>query len=621
MSTVIIAFGASPTSLDVLDAGERFARSIGANVVACSVRYRRTYGETPPDQLSLNARHASELGAEVVHVEGRRIAEQLVRVARERGAGTIVIGRTPGYARLIPWRQNISDSIQRTDGDINVHIVAPMARRASGVSVRRHSRIAPLSERVVRRWLYVATIMAAAVGLSMGVDGLAGRDANTIMILLAGVLFSSAIGTRVSGLLSAVLAVVSFNFFFAEPRYTLVVDDPGYLITFPVMFVVAFVTSELTSRLNASVTLARTRQERAETLYRNSEQLLSARGLALIADVVRANLHHLLQREVEVRLLADPGTETGRECGDGADSLEHHPTGTTVEIATDTERFGTITVDDTMNPLTVGSVALVNAIAAQLAIALDRERLTRAEESARLHAERERVRANLLRSVSHDLRTPLAAIAGSAQTLRETGSVPESHRRLVVDIETDAMWLTGIVENILSLTRMNDETLQLHTSEEVVEELLLEAIDRISRRTSPDRFVLRFPDAIIMVDVDTSLVEQLLMNVLGNAVAYSPPEEPVAVDVVMDDDRYVLISVRDGGDGIPDDEIGRVFDLFYTRKKGEDSRRGLGVGLTVAKTVAELHGGSIEMRNAESGGLIVTIRLPARTITLAGEGV
>lgn len=613
MSTVIVAFGASPTSLDVLETGVRFARSIGANVVACSVRYRRSYGEAPPDQLSLNARRASDLGAEVVDVEGHRIAEQLVQVARERGASTIVVGRSPGYVHYLPWRRNIGEGIHRAASDIDLLVVGPPAHRRGRLPVRRRPGTEPLPRRVPQRWLYVALIMSSAVGLSMVVDTLAGRDANTIMILLAGVLFSSAIGTRASGLLSAVLAVVSFNFFFTEPRYTLVVDDPGYLITFPVMFVVAFVTSELTSRLNASVALARTRQERAETLYRNSDELLSARGSEAIGEVAKTNLRHLLQRAVDVCLLS----KTDQVMDGVVPSAE----GTVVGIATDTKRFGTITVDDTENPLTVGSVALVNAIAAQLAIALDRERLTRAEESARLHAERERIRANLLRSVSHDLRTPLAAIAGAAQALHETGNIPASHSHLVLDIESDAMWLSGIVDNILSLTRMNEEALSLHTTEEVVEEILLEAIERVSRQSRPDRFVLQLPEAIIMVPVDTSLVEQLLMNVFRNAVDYSPADQSVRVEVAMDGDRFVSISIRDWGPGIPDDEIDRVFDLFYTRKTAGDSRRGLGVGLTVAKTVAELHGGTIALRNADEGGLAVTIRLPARKISLSEEAI
>ena len=580
-------------------------------MVACSVRFRRRFGEGSDDQLSVNARHANDLGADVVHVEGRRIAEQLVRVARERAGHTIVVGRPPRYAHWIPWRENIVQGIARRAPDITL-CISPSRPAAETEAGRTAPEVTALTRRSPsHRWFSAALLMTIAVGMSMVVDRLAGGDANTIMILLAGVLFSSALGNRTTGLLSSVLAVLSFNFFFTEPRYTLVVDDSSYLVTFPVMLVVAFVTSELTSRLNTSVDLARTREKRAETLYRNSEQLLSARGVTVITETVASNLSRLLQRRVTIAT-ADQGVTQGGHLSSG------HP-GTVFTVATETESLGTIHVEDHEQPLSVGSVALVNAFAAQLAIALDRERLTLAEESARLHAERERVRANLLRSVSHDLRTPLASIAGSASILLQLASVPPDHRRLLEDIETDSMWLSGIVENILSLTRLSDETMALQTSEEVLEEIILEVVERVSRRVGAKRFDLVFPVEIIMVTVDVSLVEQMLINVLGNATDFDRGPGPIRVEAVMADETTVSICVQDHGPGIPDEEIERVFDLFYTRKNDEDSRRGLGVGLTVARTIVELHGGTIRLTNAHSGGLDVTIRLPARSASPGGD--
>jgi two-component system, OmpR family, sensor histidine kinase KdpD len=579
-------------------------------VIACSVRYRRAYGDQPGDQLSKNARYANDLGAEVVHVEGRRIAEQLVRLARERNGHTIVIGRSPAYARWIPWREDIVRGINRRAPDLNVHIAASGTSGDSTPDRGFAGTNRLVRNRVSREWVSLGPIMITAVGLSMVVDGLSGRDADTIMILLAGVLFSSALGDRMSGLLSSVLAVLSFNFFFTEPRYTLVVDDSSYLITFPVMLVVAFVTSELTSRLNASVDLARTREKRAETLYRNSEQLLSARGVATISETVGHNLTGLLQRKVDVTV--------SREHSSGGNDTPDGP-GTVFHVATETETFGLIRVYDQEQPLSVGSVALVNAFAAQLAIALDRERLTLAEEAARLHAERERIRVNLLRSVSHDLRTPLSSIAGAASVLLQLDVVPEAHRQLLQDIESDAMWLSEIVENILSLTRLNDDTLSLHSSEEVLEDIVLEAVERVARRTGRDFFDVRFPEDIILVEVDVPLVEQMLMNILGNAVDFTRGTAPIIIRAETDNTSSVHVTVRDHGPGLPEDEMERVFELFYTRKKDVDSRRGLGVGLTVAKTIAELHGGTISMTNAPSDGLEVTVCLPARRVASTGE--
>lgn len=546
-------------------------------------------------------------------MEGRRVASQLVRVAKERGAHSIVMGHSPSYARWLPWREDVVANIMRYADDIQI-VVAPVssadATHEQGAQERR-SRRSPF--RVVPRWVSVALILFSAVLLGAVVDRFSGRDANTIMILLAGVLFSSTVGGRIAGLTSSLLAVLAFNFFFTDPRFTLVVDDTSYLVTFPVMLIVAFVTSELMSRLNASVALARKRQERAEVLYRNSEQLLSARSAREICDAAIANLQPLLQRGVTILTSDTDESEPthDREEGDG----------TMVEIATDTTRFGAIRIRDDGSSLTVGNLALVNAIAAQLAIALDRERLTQAEERARLHAERERVRANLLRSVSHDLRTPLSAIAGAASAIREVAELPPAHRQLVTDIEGDAMWLSEIVDNILSLTRLNDDTVSLHAQEEVLEDIILESIERVSRRAPSRRFEVTFPDEIVLVDVDVSLIEQMLINVLANAIDFSPEEEPVVVRVSSPMEGRVLVSVTDRGRGMDPDAIDRAFDLFFTQKSGDDSRRGLGVGLTVSKTVVELHGGAIELRNAEPRGLTVGIALPAKSAPVQeGEG-
>ena len=609
--TIVIAFGGSPSSFHVIDAGVLLAQAFEAHVVACSVRDSRLHEEESLDQLSLNARHASDLGAEVVHLEGQRVAKQLAQLSRERGADTIVIGRSPSSAFFPRLRKPISNQIQRAAHDIDILVVSPAEKTDQKKISPNLTRSISTTGSNFRRWVQVTLIMVTAVGLSMVVASRTGRDANTIMILLAGVLFSSALGTRVSGLLSSVFAVVSFNFFFTEPRFTLVVYDPGYLITFPVMFIVAFVTSELTSRLNTIAAVAQTRQRRAETLYRNGKQLLSARGVETIAAIVQENLKRLLQRQVDITI--QNGTEAE------IDTHSTHSTGTIVEIATENQRFGTISVADTTNPLTFGSVTLLNAISAQLAIALDRERLAMAEEHARLHAERERVRANLLRSVSHDLRTPLSVIAGSAQTLLDTTSLPEPQRQLLHDMETDAMWLSGIVENILSLTKIQDEMPALHTTEEVLEEVLLGSIQRVARRVQPDRFVVQLPTEIILVQMDISLLEQLFVNVLGNAIDFSPPDEPIDVRVSMDTEKHVVVVIRDRGPGIPLADIDHVFDLFYTGKRGEDSHRGMGIGLTIAKTVAELHGGVISLENANNHGLIATIRLPAQTFSSTGD--
>ncbi len=449
------------------------------------------------------------------------------------------------------------------------------------------------------RFLRMVIVMTSAVAVGMAIDRLSMRDADTIMVLLAGVLLTSTFGDRLTGLISSLLAVMAFNFFFTEPRYTFVVADSSYLITFPVMLVVAFVTSELTTRLQLSAELAQERQRRAEVLYRISEQMISARTTEEIRETAAANLHQIIEEPVSIRL-----SDTSNPFSGGFDAR------TAVSIATDDTRFGEIVVEDSQSALSAGQRAMLHAIAAQLAIALDRERLTQAEESARINAERERVRANLLRSVSHDLRTPLAAIAGAASALIEVEEIPESHRRLPQNIFHDSMWLSEIVENILSLTRLNDSELNLRRTNEVLEEIVLETVERMRRRFEERMIEIELPEEIILVEVDAPLFGQMLTNILANALDFSPEDQAVAISVGRVDHETAEIVVRDHGMGMDDTVMEHAFDLFFTQKPGDDSRRGLGVGLTIAKTVVDLHRGAIELARCPDGGTEVRIRVP-----------
>jgi two-component system, OmpR family, sensor histidine kinase KdpD len=602
---VLVAIGPSPSSRTVLEGAADLARGLGARLVACTIQDSREGQRGSRDVLARHARRATALGAEILAVPGRNVAHQLLRVARERDAGWIVVGRTPRPARWVPWREDVVGGLMEGASPARVVVIGAGpgggAERSDGARARRTAWFRQSPPPGVGRYFRMVAIMAVALALGMIIDRVSDRDANTIMVLLAGVLFTSTFGDRLTGLLSSLLAVISFNFFFTDPRYTFVVADSSYLITFPVMLVVAFVTSELTTRLQASAALARERQRRAEVLYRNSEQLISARTPTEIARTATDNLNRLIDNSITVILDGvPPAPETGS------------PTDTpAIAIATDETVFGRIVVEERETSLSLGQRALLNALAAQLAIALDRERLTQAEEQARLHAERERVRANLLRSVSHDLRTPLTAIAGAASALMELDETPDSHRHLPENIYRDAMWLSEIVENILSLTRLNDSRVALRRTTEVLEDIVLETVERMRRRY-PDRTIeLSFPPEIILVEVDPPLFGQLCTNVIANAIDFSPPDEAVVVSVAYRADQSVEIAVIDRGPGMSADVRDSAFELFFTQKAGEDSRRGLGVGLTIARTVAQLHGGTVVLEDNHPTGCVARISLPA----------
>lgn len=219
-----------------------------------------------------------------------------------------------------------------------------------------------------------------------------------------------------------------------------------------------------------------------------------------------------------------------------------------------------------------------------------------------LESERETMRANLLRAISHDLRTPLTGIIGASQVCLENPELErEELERMLRDIYEDSNWLLNMVENILSVTRIGEGNTLVKTSLEPLEEILSDGVQRIKKRYPEARISLRLPAAILMVSVDSILIEQVVMNLLENAVKYSGSDRPVELKAELLEDR-VRVSVRDYGEGIPEDRMKNLFNGTYVcAEVRSDSRRGMGIGLSICKTIVLAHGGEIDAVNHRDG--------------------
>jgi len=222
------------------------------------------------------------------------------------------------------------------------------------------------------------------------------------------------------------------------------------------------------------------------------------------------------------------------------------------------------------------------------------------------------VRANLLRAVSHDLRTPLTSISGSIAAVLEGGNMTgEQARELLVDAKDDAEWLRRMVENLLSVTRISGgETAQIHKEEEVLEEVLSEAVVNFKKRNPNVSVSVTVPDALLFVPMDAMLIEQVLINLMDNAVVHGENTEKIAI-IASSGEKYISVSVIDNGKGIDENTFAHLFDgsLQFTGKAATDKTRGLGIGLSVCKTIIEAHGGAISAENAEQGSCF-TFTLP-----------
>ncbi|TQW41933.1 ATP-binding protein, partial [Clostridioides difficile] len=262
--------------------------------------------------------------------------------------------------------------------------------------------------------------------------------------------------------------------------------------------------------------------------------------------------------------------------------------------------------------ITENEKILLEAVSTQVALAIDRENLFEKNKKANLEAERERLRGNLLRSISHDLRTPLTSILGSSSTILENDDVIDKETRveLLKNIYEDTSWLTHSVENILSMTRIDEGKLDIEKRPEVVDEIIAESILRVKKFANSRDIKTNIPDEIIIVHVDVLLIEQVLVNLIDNAIRHTPKNSKIELTVKKESNQ-VLFEVADNGKGIPNEDIGNIFNRFYTKNKSRNlERRGIGLGLEICKSIVEAHGGEIVAFNNPSGGATFRFSIP-----------
>ncbi len=254
----------------------------------------------------------------------------------------------------------------------------------------------------------------------------------------------------------------------------------------------------------------------------------------------------------------------------------------------------------------------------ECAISLENKKIAREKEETELLARNEKMRANLLRAISHDLGTPLTSISGNADNLLSNGESfdADTKHQIYTDIYDDSVWLTNLVENLLSVTRLEDGNMKLNKSAELIDEIIAEALNHINKRSVEHKITVCESDDIILVDVDARLIVQVIINIVDNAIKYTPNGSEITICAERKDDM-ISVSIADNGNGIADDIKDKVFDMFYTgANKIADSRRSLGLGLALCKTIISAHGGEISITNNTPHGTVFTFTLPTKEVDI-----
>lgn len=481
------------------------------------------------------------------------------------------------------------------------------------------------------------TILLLTISTLLGTlfKSLSLHKTNVVVVYIFSVLVISRITKGyIYGILSSVVALLLFNWFFTEPYYTFKVNDMTYIITFAIMTFTSIVTSALTTKVKQVATDSQEKEKETNALYQMTNHLTDAENPEAISKIVVKTTSDILSCNTACICFDDNGNPEktffqSKESGE----IVRRELNEGEELRSRIEKLHgnvDITANDHYYPIYGKSIVLavlsipsnvaeklspsqtrmLHSVIESASMALERLHSLSEEAKSREETTQERYRGNLLRAISHDLRTPLSGIMGTSEMLMDKTDKEDTRYALAKDIYKDAQWLHGLVENILNLTKLQDGKLSLEKNLEAVEEVIGASLIVIEKRAPEANIDVDMPETVVMAPMDAKLISQVLVNLLDNAIKHSENGCKIKIAVTSNQEE-VAISVSDNGKGIAKKDLPHIFKTFYTTSsKGADSKRGVGLGLAICQSIIEAHGGKIFAENQPEGGAKFTFYLP-----------
>lgn len=485
-------------------------------------------------------------------------------------------------------------------------------------------------------------ILGTATAASTVINLWSGGDDNIgVIYVLAVVLISRFTTGYFWGIFSSVAGVIGTSYYFTYPYHSFRFLTAGYPVIFLSMLVVSLVTSTLTVHFKEQARLSALREKRTEKLYEFNRRLLAVRGTPSIVNLTLEYLYRFSQRTV-IFYTEDPldgGTGAIRSAASRHEAMlgSRSERELVHQVFSNRKRAGAgmrefpkangLYLPVTAQGHLLGVAGLfyeeeelpeedmltfLDMLISQAAMALERQRLSDKQQAIVVEAEKEKMRTNLLRSVSHDLRTPLTSIIGASSAILENSRLisPEMHGKLIGDIHEEAEWLIRLVENLLTVTRISQGTATVNKQPEAAEEIVAEAVSRIKSRFTEAKIHVSVPEEFLMVPMDATLIEQVIINLLENAIRYAGTEQPIDLNVTVNG-KWAVFDVCDRGEGLLETEIPNIFDGNSSgTRRSSDSSKGAGLGLSICMSIIKAHSGQMAAANRPDGGAVFTFMLP-----------
>jgi two-component system, OmpR family, sensor histidine kinase KdpD len=621
---------------------ERLIRSTRRLAGELNAEWMVAYVETPQlatiapeqrDRVSRLLRQAEELGARTSVLSSSGSISGTVKTildfARKNNISKIIVGKPlrPRWQEIL--RGSMVEMLTRLSGTIDIYVVTSSDQPSlppDDNPLKLHSSWP--------RYLGSILLVALATGLGFIIGGRI-DPTNLIMLYLLIVVIAAIYLGRGPAILASILGVLAFDFLFIQPYFTFAVSDTQYIITFIALFAVGVTISQLTARTREQADAAQQREAETAELYALSRDLSVGGDMDAVLKGLVQHVERAFGRDTVVFLpennrLATRMASTNLKLNEDelavADWVYRHgdpagrhtntlPSALLRYLPLKTARgvVGVLGVEGPDQPnrdLTPQQRRLMEAFANQAALAIERVQFAEQARQAEILQATEKLQTALLNSISHDLRTPLVSITGALTSLDEQAeSLNDEYRRSLVNTaREEAERLNRLVGNLLSMTRIESGAIKLHMEPGDIQDVIGTALDQLGKRIENRKVVVNVPDDFPLIPMDFSLMVQVLVNVLDNAVKYSPEYCAIEVSATLEDD-HVHVVVADRGEGIPPEDLTRIFDKFY-RVQRPESVSGTGLGLSISKGIVEAHGGQIQARRRDQGGTLIIIDLP-----------
>jgi len=644
---ILVCLSSAPSNAKVIRTAARMADAFHGMFTALFVETSSTQKLDDKNRAALreNIRLAEQLGAQISTVYGDDIPAQIAEYAKASRVSKIVIGRS-SPSKKWPKKINFVDKLMSLAPTIDIYIIPDTQ---SSYHANTYKFINPPNLSLADTAKSIALLFISTL-IGFFFDYLHFSVANIITVYILGIQLNAIVTRgRLYSAVSSVLGVLLFNYFFTEPRFSLKAFDPGYPVTFLIMFAASLITSTLTKRIKEQARQLAQKAHRTEVLLETSRKLQQAKDKE---DILRKTAHQmvkLLDRTVIIypshqNSLAEPmffpkkdspvdqqvylGTEE-RAVAEWVYKNNKRAGATTNTLSAAKCLYLAVRGNGVV--LAVVGVAmdretqleefeknLLIAMLGECALALEKEEMNETQKQVSIQMQQEQFRANLLRAISHDLRTPLTSISGNASILMGNSKVLSEDKKqaLYTDIYDDSMWLINLVENLLSITRIDNGTLNLNMQPELLEEVIAEALLHINRNSKEHHIETVLSDELLMAKMDSRLIIQVIINIVDNAIKYTQPSSNITISAKRDG-QSVLVEISDDGSGISDEAKAKLFDIFYTADNFRgDGRRGLGLGLYICKSIIQAHGGTIYVKDNVPQGTVFGFTLQAEEVNV-----